>query len=1123
MERNKNIHAYLILIAALLAVLGVAYMKQSGVFISEDNVAYLIEEDYKKSKEFISHVATDEKTKIDAEQLLHQIYIYNQDSLVAWNTVYNHTSPSHRFKQIETGKMGRYSYRILTPSKKTVTQLLKYEDAGDQNSTKKDLLMLFTLISFFSLVILCYQYFYSFYRNDGTDILPMGNIITWFVSIMALYYFKNPYLTESISLYVGNLHIFQILLSAIYLYYHTRYINSSQGNYPISKWKITSIVFSIGLLLLGLCLMIKYFIYYGGIYSFDTIAIQYSSKGVLFLGVVIMSMLSIFYYSVESLSHIRAKQLRDKYIYGIIGVLITAVIAYKMDPFPWVSFSAFFIAYLLLIDLNIESKRKKIIFTFWWMLVFSGALSLITYYYVLKKDIADRKSYIEQVYFEKDNSLKKISLNIDRILRNSDVFQPIAELRIPATLEEPDYIDYIRHTLKEHGFKGVNRFDLDIHGYDQYGKSVFSNTESNYSEIRKTLSNSDRESNALFYSPYTGRYYLLYSIDNKHYRQPLYVYVSVFDRRKDKKIISDFNYVILKNGEVLKSEIANTDIVPLSKLYRIEKTMLEGEYSYVVSRPQKDVKIISYKKSSGVIKPISLFSFLLTFSGVIIFLLYLIHSYIPFLPSKITILLNRKASLRNKIQLTIVLLIVFSFIIIGLVTTYYFRNVLDKNRLVQDQRETVTILNNIKSAVEGAQKNSEAQFILENNIKEIADNQGADITIYDTQGRLMTSSDDVIDFERIPMDLLSTILNNKTAELRRNQRTHTLIPLFNNSSKPYATLSIAHTPELTKSNSIIDFLSTILNVYVFLFLTASALAIGISNSITKPLSILADKLREFKLGKRNEKLVWNSSDEIGVLINDYNNLTQELQDSADIIAKTQRDMAWREMAKQVAHEIKNPLTPMKLSIQYLQRKIVEDPENAPAMMQRISDTLVEQINNLNQIADEFSNFAKMPKAENERVALNEIVESIHDLFRKRQDIEINLSVPIDNVIVFADRNHLVRILNNIVKNAIQAIPTDRKGKIDISLYRENQNSIISVTDNGSGISDEMKSKVFEPNFTTKSSGTGLGLAISANMIDSFNGKIFFDTELGKGTTFFIEIPLMRLDDNIPTENRVVLD
>jgi signal transduction histidine kinase len=228
------------------------------------------------------------------------------------------------------------------------------------------------------------------------------------------------------------------------------------------------------------------------------------------------------------------------------------------------------------------------------------------------------------------------------------------------------------------------------------------------------------------------------------------------------------------------------------------------------------------------------------------------------------------------------------------------------------------------------------------------------------------------------------------------------------------------------------------------------------------------------------------------------------------------------MAKQVAHEIKNPLTPMKLSIQYLQRAIQQDPERTDALVENVSRTLIEQIDNLSNIAGAFSNFGKMPLSSNDKVILNDVLSAVYDLFRKRNDMEINMYEPIDELYVFADRNALIRILNNLVKNAIQAIPTDKDGKIEIKLYKKDKQAIIKITDNGIGISNSKKDKVFLPNFTTKSSGTGLGLAICANMVEGFNGKLHFTSEENVGTSFYLEIPLMHVNDNFVTHERVVL-
>lgn len=313
-------------------------------------------------------------------------------------------------------------------------------------------------------------------------------------------------------------------------------------------------------------------------------------------------------------------------------------------------------------------------------------------------------------------------------------------------------------------------------------------------------------------------------------------------------------------------------------------------------------------------------------------------------------------------------------------------------------------------------------------------------------------------------------------------------------------------------NDVSIFMSTLLNVYVFLLLIAVGIAIAVANSITKPLSKIGDKLKDVKIGKRNEPIEWTSKDELGTLIDEYNSMIAKLSASAEKLAQSEREDAWREMAKQVAHEIKNPLTPMKLSIQYLQHAYYRsEQEDIGPMLKKVCGTLIEQIDNLAQIASEFSNFAKMPRAENQEIELNQLVQSVLDLFSNKcreLNLDLNLSMPDEQYVVYADRNHLMRVLNNLVKNAIQAIPDERKGRIQVFVFRKDERAIIKVSDNGTGISKDKRDKVFVPNFTTKSSGTGLGLAISKSIIESVNGEIYFNTVENEGTDFFVKLPLI---------------
>ena len=303
-----------------------------------------------------------------------------------------------------------------------------------------------------------------------------------------------------------------------------------------------------------------------------------------------------------------------------------------------------------------------------------------------------------------------------------------------------------------------------------------------------------------------------------------------------------------------------------------------------------------------------------------------------------------------------------------------------------------------------------------------------------------------------------------------------------------------------------NFIDTLITFYAFLLLMTGVLAIVMANSITKPIVQVGEKLSHLQLG-HNERLEWKSQDEIGELIAEYNRMIEKLAANTEKFKQSERESAWREMAKQVAHEIKNPLTPMKLSIQYLMHTAKANPKEVESMLQRVSQTMVEQIDGLTRIATEFSNFAKMPKPDNAVFVLNDAVQSVFNLFSDNPDATMHLQLPTQAISVFADRDQIIRVLNNLIKNALQAIPGGRSGNIQVFLTATATRALIQVRDNGSGISPAMRDKVFHPNFTTKSSGTGLGLAMCKSIVEAAEGRIWFESETGNGSTFFAELPI----------------
>ncbi|MCS6819734.1 MAG: HAMP domain-containing sensor histidine kinase, partial [Chitinophagales bacterium] len=337
----------------------------------------------------------------------------------------------------------------------------------------------------------------------------------------------------------------------------------------------------------------------------------------------------------------------------------------------------------------------------------------------------------------------------------------------------------------------------------------------------------------------------------------------------------------------------------------------------------------------------------------------------------------------------------------------------------------------------------------------------------------------------------------------------------------FGTIGFLSFPQLeapTKADDeIYGFIVALMNVYIFLLLGAVIISYFISNSVVRPLNYIAEKMQLIDLNKKNELIHWSSKDEIGVLVKQYNRMVRELEISAEKLARTEREGAWREMAKQIAHEIKNPLTPMKLSIQYLQKAIDEKNPRVPELAAKVTHTLIEQIDNLAAIATSFSHFAKMPKGQSEPVELNAMLQGICELFSKEKGIEVVLESKMQPAMVYADRNQLLSVFNNLVKNALQAIPDDRIPDVKIGIEKKHDMIQVVVSDNGVGIPEENYSKVFVPNFTTKSSGTGLGLAIAMQIVEGAGGAIWFESEVDKGTSFFVVLPEYSDNSNINKE------
>ena len=319
-------------------------------------------------------------------------------------------------------------------------------------------------------------------------------------------------------------------------------------------------------------------------------------------------------------------------------------------------------------------------------------------------------------------------------------------------------------------------------------------------------------------------------------------------------------------------------------------------------------------------------------------------------------------------------------------------------------------------------------------------------------------------------------------------------------------INIPYNPlNFTAKTEVNLFLERLLEVFSVLFIGALLIAYLLTRYITKSIEEVRKKIEGVEINEANEKLIWEKQDEIGVLVNAYNKMIDKLEISKKKLAKNERQTAWSEMAKQIAHEIKNPLTPMKLSVQHLRRVISlkgKDEEH----LKQFEDKMIGQIDLLTEIADEFSNFAELPKAKMKSVDLSVIIRNTIGLYNHHKHVKIVYN-KLNDIVIFGDENQLTRVFNNLLKNSIQAVNSN--GEISISTEMNNLQNVILIEDNGVGIPTEFEGKIFEPKFTTKTSGKGLGLPIVSQIIRNHGGEISLMKNNTKGTCFRITLPLFK--------------
>jgi len=571
--------------------------------------------------------------------------------------------------------------------------------------------------------------------------------------------------------------------------------------------------------------------------------------------------------------------------------------------------------------------------------------------------------------------------------------------------------------------------------------------------------------------------------------------------------------IVLRTGE-FPYDKSDAEYVDKVTDYRIFSSMgfkhliyKNGNSTVMISRPDLTIGDI-------IISFAYLFAFILLFSN-----LFILMIRRPVIGSM------NIFNFRQKLQLSYIGILLFSFILIGIVVasltvrqyqTKHSENIKEKlNSVYLELDGKLSMEQRLSSDWRDDRYTSLNELLIR-----LSNIFNTDINLYDLNGSLIETSRREIFYRDLTSSRMNNMAFTNLAILKKSEYIHkekigkleylsAYVPFFNTNGKVLAYLNLPYfRMQSVLAKEISNLIVAVINFTLLLVVITMGIAVFISGRLTSPLSMLGDGLASVEVGKKSEHLSYKGNDEIGELVKQYNRMVDEIEESTHKLANSEREYAWREMAKQIAHEIKNPLTPMKLNVQQLYKSWKDKVPGFDKKVEQFTKNQIEYIDNLSSIASAFSSFAKMPGANPGEVNLLDQLKITMELFKDTDNVTFWVQWPHESkVIVFADKEHLNGVFSNLLKNGIQSIPPDREGLIKVNLDVRGDKVIVSVSDNGNGIPEELQKKLFTPNFTTKSSGMGLGLSIVKRYVESANGRIWFESTANVGSVFYVELPL----------------
>ena len=473
-----------------------------------------------------------------------------------------------------------------------------------------------------------------------------------------------------------------------------------------------------------------------------------------------------------------------------------------------------------------------------------------------------------------------------------------------------------------------------------------------------------------------------------------------------------------------------------------------------------------------------------------------------------------RLNLSQRIFAAMFLVLLFTSVSIIFITTYNFQEqnrIFAEDLLKNKEKQVIAAIDYELDRYPNLATNQNIYDVLENVILGIADVHKTDINVFDVRGNLMLSTESKdVPARVLPQSVLDSLSRNlEYLEIPVNAgRGKTFLTTYqyiaNFKGEPVA---IVNLPYKSDDSLFEDNMNALLRrfagVLLVVMLVGGFLSWIMAKQITKKIGLIAGKIKQTDVVIHNKPIEYQRKDELRPLVDSYNEMLEKLNHQSNLLALTEREEAWREMAKQVAHEIKNPLTPMRMMIQNYVRKYSPDDPNSKEKLNDLSETLVTQIDTMSAIAEAFSDFARMPLRKDEEIDVVDTIETALEIFPENT-VLFNSSVK--EMKLHFDKIYLIRVITNLVKNAIQAVPENRKPEVNVYLQKMKDLIVIRVSDNGIGIAPHLGDKVFEPKFTTTTGGTGLGLAMVKKIIEDYNGDIRYQSEENRGTEFIIKIP-----------------